>query len=293
MDVTEIKQACEAHYGLNDSPFSLTPDTGYYVELESHDQAFEAVQYGLASGEGFIKITGEVGTGKTLLCRRLLNYLASENADTAYIPNPTLSPTALWIAIGAELGLSGHHRLSVLRADIQNYLLELAKGGRRLILVIDEAQCMPAETLETLRLISNLETERQKLIQIVLFGQPELDELLNQQAFRQLKQRITTSARLHALDTPESVSHYINQRLIYAGYRGAPLFTRGAVRFLWLSSRGTPRLVNVLAGKALLAAYGQGSNAVRAQHIEAAAGDTESIFQNISWHERLKLVIGL
>ena len=148
MDVTEIKHACELHYGLSDTPFSLTPDTGFYVGLESHDEAFESVQYALAAGEGresggFVMLTGEVGTGKTLLCRRLLNHLESVNSDTAYIPNPTLSPTALWLAIGDELGLSGHTRLSQLRADIQRYLLNIAQEGRRLVLVIDEAQCLP------------------------------------------------------------------------------------------------------------------------------------------------------
>ncbi|GAA6144442.1 AAA family ATPase [Thalassolituus maritimus] len=293
MNVTEIKQACETHYGLTDTPFSLTPDTGFYVGFPSHDEAFESVQYALSSGEGFIKVTGEVGTGKTLLCRRLLNYLAAEEAETAYIPNPTLSPTALWVAIGAEIGLSGHQRLSELRNDIQNHLLSVAQNGGKLVLVIDEAQCLPPETLEALRLISNLETERQKLIQIVLFGQPELDVILDQQRFRQLRQRITTSAHLEALPSPESVSHYLNQRLVCAGYRGEPLFTRGAVRFLWISSGGTPRLLNVLAAKSLLAAFGQGAKAVHAQHVEQAANDTASVHHPIRWHERLKLVIGL
>ncbi len=293
MDVTDIKQACESHYGLSDTPFSLTPDTGFYVGLESHDEAFDSVRYALAAGEGFIKVTGEVGTGKTLLCRRLLNHLESEKSDTAYIPNPTLSPTALWLGIGDELGLSGHSRLSQLRSDIQRYLLNIAQEGRRLVLVIDEAQCLPPETLEALRLISNLETERQKLVQIVLFGQPELDDILSEQRFRQLRQRITTSAHIEALRTPESVSHYLNHRLVCAGYCGEPLFTRGAVRFLWITSGGTPRLVNVLAAKSLLVAFGQGSKAIHAQHVEKAAADTESIQQPIGWHERLKLVIGL
>ena len=293
MNVAEVKQACEAHYGLIDSPFSLTPDTGYYVEMPSHDDAFEAVLYGLTSGEGFIKVTGEVGTGKTLLCRRLLNHLADQHIDSAYIPNPTLSPTALWVAIGAEIGLSGYQRLSQLRCDIQTYLVNLAKNGKRLILVIDEAQCLPAETLEALRLISNLETERQKLIQIVLFGQPELNEILNRNEFRQLKQRITTTAALSTIDSPESISRYLNHRLSLAGYRGAPLFTKSAVRRLWLCSQGTPRLINVLAGKALLVAFGQGAGAIGVEHVEAAAADTEGAFHDISWRERFRHVIGL
>lgn len=293
MDVLQVKRACEDHYGLIDSPFSLTPDTGYYVEMPSHDDAFEAVLYGLTSGEGFIKVTGEVGTGKTLLCRRLLNYLADQKIESAYIPNPTLSPTALWVALGAELGLTGYQRLSQLRSDIQMYLVNLAKSHKRLVLVIDEAQCLPVETLEALRLISNLETERQKLIQIVLFGQPELNDILERKEFRQLKQRITTSAELNTIDSPETIGRYLNYRLSFAGYRGAPLFTKSAIRRLWICSQGTPRLINVLAGKALLVAFGQGVGAITVSHIEAAAADTEGAFHNISWHERLRHVMGL
>jgi len=293
MDVAEIKHACEAHYGLQESPFSLTPDTSYYVEVASHDEAFESVLFGLTSGEGFIKVTGEVGTGKTLLCRRLLNELAERNIDTAYIPNPTLSPTALWVAIGAELGLNGYHRLSQLRCDIQAYLVELAKQGRRLTLVIDEAQCLPPDTLEALRLISNLETERQKLIQIVLFGQPELDTILAQQEFRQLKQRITTTSSIDVIKSPDGVGYYLNHRLACAGYKGAPLFTRSAVKRLWRISHGTPRLVNVLAGKALLAAFGRGANAITSDDVDAAAKDTESVLHNLSWSERLRYAVGM
>ncbi|MEQ3693475.1 MAG: ExeA family protein [Thalassolituus sp.] len=293
MDVVEVKQACEAHYGLVDSPFSLTPDTGYYVEMPSHDDAFESVLYGLTSGEGFIKVTGEVGTGKTLLCRRLLNHLANDKIATAYIPNPTLSPTALWVAIGAEIGLTGYQRLSQLRNDIQSYLVNLAKDNNRLVLVIDEAQCLPADTLEALRLISNLETERQKLIQIVLFGQPELNEIIDRTEFRQLKQRITTSAELKTIDSPETIARYLNHRMSFAGYSGGPLFTKSAVRRLWICSQGTPRLINALASKALLVAFGQGVATINVEHVEAAASDTEGAFHDISWRERIRHVIGL
>ncbi len=292
MDVAEVKQACEAHYGLVESPFSLTPDTGYYCELPHHDAAFESVLYALSSGEGFVKVTGEVGTGKTLLCRRLLNYLASHQSETAYIPNPTLSPAGLWVALGAEIGLSGYKRLSELRHAVEKQLIEIARSGKPLVLVIDEAQTLPAETLEGIRLISNLETERRKLIQIVLFGQPELDVILNKQAFRQLKQRITTSASLEPLSAPELIGTYLNHRLSCAGYQGAPLFTRAAVRLIWLSSEGTPRLINVLANKALLVAFGKGHNTITEKHVEAAAADTESVKPVLGWRERVRVAIG-
>jgi len=292
MDVAEVKQACEAHYGLIESPFSLTPDTGYYCELPHHDAAFESVLYALGSGEGFVKVTGEVGTGKTLLCRRLLNHLARTGSETAYIPNPTLSPAGMWVALGAELGLTGFKRLSELRHAVQEYLVGVARAGRRLVLVIDEAQTLPGDTLEALRLISNLETERRKLIQIVLFGQPELDSTLNQNEFRQLKQRITTSAHLEPLSEPELIGTYLNHRLSCAGYRGAPLFTRAAVKHLWRSSEGTPRLINVLAGKALLVAFGRGETVITEKHVDAAVADTESVRQVIGWRDRVRFAIG-
>jgi len=279
MRLTELSHACEQFYGLNCAAFSLTPDTGFFVELPSQKEAWDTLLFALSGGEGFIKISGEVGTGKTLLCRRLLNALDEHNTPSAYIPNPTMTPSALWRVIAAELNINDDVLTNnQVQQQVQQALLTLAEKGKTLVLLIDEAQCMPRDTLEALRLISNLETERQKLIQIVLFGQPELDQLLNLPSLRQLKQRITYSARLLPLSGMEALSVYLQQRLSAAGYRGMPLFKRGALKALWRASHGVPRLVNILAAKTLLAGYGCGSRSLEYKHVMLAVADTESSY---------------
>ena len=229
----------------------------------------------LNGGEGFIKITGEVGTGKTLLCRRLLQALP-ENAVSAYLPNPYLAPRTLLLALAEELGLAvsaasdDYHLLQ----SVNRALLAHAAAGRQVVVCIDEAQAMPLETLESLRLLSNLETEKRKLLQIILFGQPELDGKLAEPAVRQLLQRIAFNYRLSGLSRQE-VENYLAHRLRVAGYRGERVFGPRAVRCLHRASRGTPRLLNILAHKSLLAVFGEGRHAVRAAHVRQAAADTE------------------
>lgn len=279
MEMTRLSRACEQYYGLQQSPFGLTPNTEFYVELPSQQQAFELLLFALSSGEGFIKITGEVGTGKTLLCRRLLNSLAADNICSAYIPNPALSAEGLWRAIARELGLNSDDKSELqVQEDIQQRLLQFALTGQPVTLIIDEAQCMPDDTLEALRLISNLETERQKLVQIVLFGQPELNVTLAKPRFRQLLQRITYSADLGPLNNSEALAVYLQQRLSIAGYRGMPLFQTSALKHLWQASRGIPRLVNILAAKTLLVGYGNGSRQLESHHVARAVADTEGAY---------------
>ncbi|TDT36981.1 MSHA biogenesis protein MshM [Halospina denitrificans] len=266
-------------FGLNEAPFSLTPNTRYFLRAESHAQALELLLVALREQEGFIKVSGEVGTGKTLLCRLLLNQLPEE-VKTAYLPNPQLTPTGLFQALADELGLSlpdaenTHRALSAL----QRHLIDTAADGYSVVLVIDEAQAMPEETLEALRLLTNLETESRKLIQVVLFGQPELDVLLDQDSLRQLKQRITFQCRLSTLDRA-AVDAYLQHRLAQAGFNGGRLFRPGAVRLIAKSSRGTPRLINILAHKALIAAYGQGAREITRSHAKQAIRDTDSARQ--------------
>ncbi|MAD47117.1 MAG: AAA family ATPase [Oceanospirillaceae bacterium] len=290
MQLTELSLACEQFYGLKKPAFSLTPDTEFYVDLPSQKAAFDILVYALSGGEGFIKISGEVGTGKTLLCRRLLNRLSEQQIPTAYIPNPDLTPSALWRVIARELQIDDQPLPdSQVQYCVQQALLTMAADGKTLVLLIDEAQCMPRDTMEALRLISNLETERQKLIQIVLFGQPELDTLLQNISLRQLRQRITYSARLEPLNNSESLSVYLQQRLSAAGYRGMPLFQPGALKALWRASQGIPRLVNILAAKTLLAGYGSGCHSLGYQHVMRAVADTESSFYQTAplaseWH---------
>ncbi|MFO7530442.1 MAG: AAA family ATPase [Marinobacter sp.] len=269
----------ETHFGLQEAPFALTPNTRYFLRAPSHADALELLLVALQEREGFIKITGEVGTGKTLLCRLLLNNLDGK-ASTAYIPNPHLSAETLYEAVAEELGVDATRCANthqVLKA-LNQRLIELAMAGQPVVLVIDEAQAMPEATIEALRLLTNLETERTKLMQVVLFGQPELDAVLGKQSLRQLRQRITFQYQLNALDR-ESVSHYLRHRLTQAGYNGGELFVPGALKLITRASGGVPRLVNILAHKAMLAAWGQGSRQVNRPHVLSAIRDTESAKQ--------------
>lgn len=264
-----------SHFGLSEFPFSLTPDTGFYFDSRPHQEALNVLLVALESGEGFLKITGEVGLGKTLLCRMLLDAL-EDRAVTAYIPNPHLSPASMRQALARELGVAPAEQVSQeqLLERIHDRLVELAGAGRPVVLVLDEAQQLPEATLEAVRLLTNLETEKRKLIQVVMFGQPELDDRLRRPSIRQLRQRITFSYRLQALDRP-AIRDYLRHRLRVAGYRGAPLFSRPAVSVINRGSRGTPRLINVLAHKAMMAAWGEGSEQVRRRHAVRAVRDTE------------------
>lgn len=267
------------HFSLRELPFSITPDTSFFFKNSGHQQGMNVLLVALRSGEGFIKITGEVGTGKTLLCRRLLNLLSADKEFvTAYIPNPYLTPTALTSALAEELGIKcprnlGQHRTLKLITD---KLIALNAEGKRVVLMIDEAQAMPLQSMEALRLLTNLETEKYKLLQIVLFGQPELDVILAKPSIRQLRQRIAFSYNLPFMDR-DGVQAYLAHRLLVAGYGGAPMFADKAIDSLSRASRGVPRLVNILAHKSLMAAYGQGSKLVQLQHVAAAIADTEDV----------------
>lgn len=263
------------HFGLSELPFGITPDTSYTVITRSHQEALNTLLIALNSGEGFIKITGEVGTGKSLLCRRLLHALPA-NGVSAYLPNPYLAPRTLLLALAEEIGVAVRPEIDDyhLLQSVNRALLDYAANGQQVVVCIDEAQAIPLETLESLRLLSNLETEKRKLLQIVLFGQPELDRKLADPAVRQLQQRIAFHYRLSGLGRDE-VGNYLNHRLRVAGYRGDMPFGGRAVRCLHRASRGTPRLLNILAHKALLAVYGEGRHLVSPAHVRRAAADTE------------------
>ena len=266
----------ETFFGLAEKPFALTPNTGFLVQLAPYQGCLNLLRVALAEGEGFIKVTGEVGTGKTLLCRALLNQLDAERYQLAYLPNPDMSPDGLRQALARELrveGFEARDEQGLLEA-LQRRLIELAAAGKNSVLLIDEAQALPPATLEALRLLTNLETERAKLLQVVLFGQPELDATLARNEFRQLRQRISFSYRLRPLDVQDT-SRYLSERLAVAGYRGEPLFAAAAVRRLVRGSGGIPRLINILAHKALMAAYGEGRQQVKAGHVRRAQQDTD------------------
>jgi len=280
----------ESFFGFSKKPFSLTPDTGLFVNLPGHERCFALLIHVLESGEGFLKVVGEVGTGKTILCRKLLRFLDTEQAaayHAVYIPNPMLSPVGLYRAVGQELGLVAEQQddNDALLSHITEKILALAELDRSVVIVIDEAQSLPAQTLEALRLITNLETEEKKLVQIILFGQTELDTLLNQDRFRQLRQRITFAHYLQPLSALET-SQYIAFRLSQCGYNGPQLFSTKATDLIFRQTQGTPRMINVLAHKALMAAFAEQSALVLPGHVRQAISDGEdgtALFKYAPW----------
>lgn len=247
-----------SHFGLREVPFSITPDTSFFCSCRSIQEAFNTLSFAASNGEGFIKITGEVGTGKTLLCRKFIGSL-DEEWVTAYVPNPNIAPRTLLRVVAEELGCEIPNDLDehALMRVINYHLLNLARDNKRPILCIDESQAMSIETLEMVRLLTNLETEKRKLLQVVLFGQPELDEKLSRAEIRQLRQRITFEYRLSPL-TRHEIAGYLMHRLIVAGYSGAGIFSARAIGAIHRASGGIPRLANILAHKTLMLAYGRG-----------------------------------
>jgi general secretion pathway protein A len=257
------------HYGFREKPFALSPDPRYLFLSATHREVLGHLVYGIEQGEGFMAISGEVGTGKTTLCRTLLERLGS-SCEIAFLFNPLLGPTDLIKAINAELGLStfGDSRTELL--DVLNtFLLDKHAEGRRVLVIIDEAQNLPAETLEQLRLLSNLETHTAKLLQIVLIGQPELDAKLGAPGLRQLRQRISVWWQLGPLARDETRA-YVEHRLRVAG-ASQPIFTPSALALVHRRARGVPRLVNLLCDRALLRGYAEGARQIGRATVQAVA----------------------
>ncbi len=265
----------EHYYGLKEKPFNLTPDTEFYFQSLTHQDALNVLLVAIKSGDGFIKLTGEVGTGKTLLCRKLLAMIDG-SYDTVFIPNPYMSCEALLKAVAEEMGLSKAVRDKDYLYSINRKLISNAQGKKQTVILLDEAQSMPVESLEAIRLLSNLETEKNKLVQIILFGQPELDKKLENKSIRQLQQRIVHAYELKrfAIDT---LAHYVEHRLNSAGYNGPPIFDDAAIRQLYKKSQGIPRLINLLSNKALMLAYASGQFYVSEKMIRKAARDSQQI----------------
>ena len=274
------------HFALREAPFSITPDTAFFFPHESAQAALNTLLVALRSGEGFLKIVGEVGCGKTVLCRQLLKTLQGE-CVTAYIPNPDMQTDDLLMALALELSItlvppvSRHSMLSALR----DCLLRHALAGHKVVVCIDEAQAIPLRTVESLRLLSNLETEKQKLIQIVLLGQPELDDKLANPEIRQLLQRITFSEYIGPLQLSH-VPIYLRHRLATAAvdaHTDLHIFEPAAVTALARFSAGVPRLVNVLAHKCLMLAFGENMHRVTLAHVRLAAKDTPGAAAPLAW----------
>jgi general secretion pathway protein A len=242
------------YYGLKEPPFNITPNPRFLFFSAKHREAFNHLLYGIRERKGFVQLTGEVGAGKTTLCRALLEQLGAQ-FSTALILNPVMDADQLMKAIAMELGLQvrGLDRLETV-AEINRFLLQQVERGKDTVLIIDEAQDLTRELLEQVRLLSNMETDERKLLQIVLLGQPELRDRLNDHSLRQLRQRITIRYHLHPLRLGE-IHQYIQHRLQVSGANGAPYFTGPAVWRIYRYSSGIPRLINAVCDKCLLAGY--------------------------------------
>ncbi len=264
-----------SHFGLKQPPFKITPNTEFFFSGGNRGAVLDALVYAITSGEGIIKVVGEVGSGKTMLCR-MLETLLPESVERVYLANPSVAPEDILHAIAFELQLElppDADRLQVMQA-LQNHLIERHVQGHQVVIFVEEAQGMPLQTLEEIRLLSNLETKNDKLLQIVLFGQPELDENLNQPHIRQLRERITHSFNLGPL-ADHDIADYLIYRLRTAGYFGPPLFTKGAVRRIAKASKGLVRRVNILADKAMLAAFAENAYAITPKQVNIAIKDSE------------------
>jgi type II secretory pathway predicted ATPase ExeA len=278
------------YFGLNQPPFKITPDTSLFFPGGDRGAILDALIYAIVSGEGIVKLVGEVGSGKTTLCRMLEKELP-ENVEIVYLANPSLSPDNILHAIAFELDLNvdeDESRLKVMQA-LQQYLLKQHAENKQIVVFVEEAQSMPIATLEEIRLLSNLETAQNKLLQIVIFGQPELDIMISKPEIRQLKERITYSFYLSPFKSDE-VKDYINSRLRACGYRSVELFNEKSIKTISKYSNGLLRRINILADKSLLASYADNQNTVLVKHVKLAAHETEFVEKQSDFNYRWVLI---
>lgn len=263
------------HYGLTEAPFRITPHTDFFFAGANRGTTLEALLYAITHDEGIVKISGEVGSGKTMLCRVLMERLP-ENVAIIYLANPSLSREDILYALADELGIEvpEHSRTNTVMRALQEHLVELYAAGKQVVVLIDEAHAMPVETLEEIRLLSNLESNRHKLLQLVLFGQPEINETLARSDMRQLRDRITHNFNLEPL-VRDDIAQYLDFRMRAAGYHGPSVFAPEAVKLIAKASQGLTRRINILADKALLASYATGVHLVGDREVKAAIKDSE------------------
>ncbi len=278
------------HFGLREAPFKITPHTEFFFAGAKRGETLDALVYAITAGEGIVKVVGEVGSGKTMLCRVLMERLPP-TVETIYLAVPSLTRDEMIGVIAGDLGIEtqGANTTKLMRA-LQEKLIEIHSQGKQVVALIDEAHAMPLGTLEEIRLLSNLETNTDKLLQIVLFGQPELDEHLSQPNMRQLKERITHAFNLLPLP-PRDIKDYLNFRLRAAGYKGPDLFAPEIIKLIAEASEGLTRRINIYADKTLLAAFASGTHTITADHARAAISDTQITLQSTAARRRVYSVL--
>ncbi len=266
-------------FGLAQHPFSLTPNTRFFLKMTSHQEAFSVILTALRERSTLVKITGEVGTGKTMLCRKVLNALDAHRDKfvTAFIPHPILSEEGIMHTLAEELRIEHNPDLKYyeLLKLISERLIQLSSSGKRFVLFIDEAQAMPEETLKAVHLLTQIDTSNGKPAHVILFGQQELDELLQSSTLHNLRDEINYTYTLPAL-TCDGTEAYIQHRLQRAGYSGSQLFEKKAIELAHKASNGIPRIINILCNKAMMAAFGKGDLTISADHMERAIEDSKA-----------------
>ena len=289
----------EEYFGLSRSPFKISPDTSLFFEGGKRGDILGALVYAIHRGEGIIKVVGEVGSGKTMLCR-MLQLKLPKSVEIIYIANPSVSAEDILFVIAYELELpttkdaSKHEVVNMLH----DYLLQRHIENKQVVLFIEEAQGMPIDTLEEIRLLSNLETDQHKLLQIILFGQPELDENLSKKSIRQLRERITHSFDLSPL-TQNEIHKYLNFRMREVGYTGPELITSSLAKKVAQYSDGLLRRINIIGDKILLSAFAEGTHNLTSKHVVAAVNDSafgEDMIRkngNMMWWLALPIVFAL
>jgi general secretion pathway protein A len=267
-----------AYFGFRSLPFSVTSDPGFLFFSQKHREAYDTLLYGIEARSGFIEITGDIGCGKTTLCRKALQVLPG-SVKTAYIFNTSLTEIQFLQTLLTDLGLKveGKNRHALFQ-DLNRFLIQALSRSENVVLIIDEAQNLKVRLLEMIRMLSNLETDREKLIQIILVGQPELRDLLARPELKQLRQRIAIRCQITPLDLPE-VAEYIRHRLTVAGWKENNIFEDDAVAEIWRYSGGVPRIINLLCDKALLAAFAAGQRTVAASQLHPCIQELEGIPQ--------------
>lgn len=281
------------HFNLKELPFSLTPNLEFFCPLQNHSNAINTLLFHLDAGESLIKVIGEVGTGKTLLCRKLLYSLADKDFVTCYIPNPDLDKDSLRRFVASELGYvpeENEKQFDIIE-HIYQMLIEHHRSGKKVVLVVDESQVLSDEGIETIRLLTNLETEKHKLLQIVLFGQPELDEHLSTPQLRQVRQRINFSYYLEPL-TQDEMEHYISKRLLKAGHPTGEIFHKDALKLLYKASGGVPRVIHTLTYKAMLIAWEEQLHKITKKIMKETIDLSQDIYTNESQDLLKKWVYG-